>query len=623
MRLKKIFSHGNVIILLALVAVSSIISDYFLTMENIINVVRVASVIGIVAIGMNVVIILAGIDLSVGSVVALTGAVSAGLWATGNPQYFIFIPLLVAILVGVINGGLVSWFNMQPFVATLIMMTVVRGTGLVYTGGQPVYADYPDWFSYIARGILFGLPVPTVLFIVITFVTWYMMRWRQIGREIYATGANETAAYLSGIAINKVKIKTYAFCALLAGISGLIMTARMGSGEPGQVGVFLELDAIAAVVIGGTSIRGGRGSIWGAVVGVLIISIVNNLFNLLGVGPAWQQVAKGSIIILAVILQSSSNDSLSLKQVINPMWQFVVSFVTHIPNIKTWFKPVSIILVVLIVVNGILYKSADSLFEVDFAKSPYREANNLELTRVYHRAMPLYQKIITDYPNSKYAILSKIGIANVLFKTGEFTDAKQQYQALLDDTNNPFLDVDTLYVVYKNYSNLLQEIADDETFETIYAIMEKKYPNSDAVKEGKVHLEQIKSAKSTDNDASKNAPVIIDVANVNVPAIAKMGTEYTMTIPISPNGNQSSDFSIMTAKGFWKYFKVIKIEPQPRSVSEFWGKQAWAYGQISAPIIIKATLKPIKAGNTKFDIDLEKFFDILEMQIVRPVKVEE
>ena len=566
---------------------------------------------------------LAGIDLSVGSVVALTGTVSAGLWVTGSPEYFILLPLLVAVLVGVINGGLVSQFNMQPFVATLIMMTVVRGTGLVYTGGQPIYADYPDWFSYIARGILFGLPVPTVLFMGITFVTWYIMRWREIGREIYATGANETAAYLSGIAIHKVKIKAYTFCAFLAGISGLIMTARMGSGEPGQVGIFLELDAIAAVVIGGTSIRGGRGSIWGAVVGVLIISIVNNLFNLLGVGPAWQQVAKGSIIVLAVILQSSSDGSLSLKQVSITLWQALVSFVTTIPKIHIWFKPVSIIFVVLILINSVLYKSADSLFEVDFAKAPYREANNLELTRVYHRAMPLYQEIVTTYPNSKYALLSKIGIANVLFKTDAFAEAKQHYQALLDDTHNPFLDFDTLYIVYKNYSNLLQEMADDETFETLYTVMQQKYPNSDAVKQGKVHLEQIKSAKNTNKDILKTAPVVLDMAHINVPNTAKIGEQYTLSIPISPNGDYASDFSIMTAKGFWKYFKVIKIVPQPRSVSEFWGKQAWAYGQISAPTVITATLKPIKAGSTKFDIDLEKSFDILELHIVKPVKIKE
>jgi len=299
--LKRAFADGNIIILVALLVGASLITPYFLTPENLLNVVRAAALIGIVAIGMNVVILAGGIDLSVGSVVALCGAIAASIWvADANPFLFILVPLLVALAVGLANGLLVTLVGMQPFVATLILMTVARGAGLVYTSGQPIYAPYPPEFLFLSRGTLFGLPVPAVIFLAVTLVTWYALKWRIIGRAIYATGANEKAARLSGIDVNRVKIATYLYCATLAGLAGLILTSRMGSGEPGQAGVFWELDAIAAVVIGGTSLQGGKGSVWGGFVGALIIGIVSNLFNLLGVEPEWQQVAKGAIILAAV-----------------------------------------------------------------------------------------------------------------------------------------------------------------------------------------------------------------------------------------------------------------------------------------------------------------------------------
>ena len=299
--LRRTLLDGNVVILVALVVVASLISPHFLTPENLLNVVRVASLIGIVAIGMNVVILAGGIDLSVGSIAALTGAVAASIWVSGGgPVMFVAVPLVVALIIGLSNGLLVTLFGLQPFVATLVLMTVVRGAGLVYTGGQPIYASYPEAFLFLSRGTLFGLPMPAVVFLAVTLVTWYALKWRMIGRAIYATGANETAARLSGIDINRVKIATYVFSALLAGLAGLILTSRMGAGEPGQAGVFWELDAIAAVVIGGTSLQGGKGSVWGGFIGALIIGIVSNLFNLLGVDPEWQQVAKGGIILAAV-----------------------------------------------------------------------------------------------------------------------------------------------------------------------------------------------------------------------------------------------------------------------------------------------------------------------------------
>lgn len=301
---KRILLSGNTLVLVALFIAAGLVSPHFWSQENLLNVVRAASLVGIVAVGMNVVILAGGIDLSVGSVAALTGAIAASIWlADAPPLAFVVVPILVAILVGLANGFLITVVGLQPFIGTLILMTVVRGAGLVYTDGQPIYANYPEMFLFLSRGWILGLPVPAVAFFGITVFTWYVLKWRVIGRQIYAIGANETAARLSGVRSNRVKVATYVYSGLLAGIAGLILTARMGSGEPGQAGQFWELDAIAAVVIGGTSLQGGKGSVWGAFVGALIIGIVSNLFNLLGVAPQWQQVAKGGIILIAVGLQ--------------------------------------------------------------------------------------------------------------------------------------------------------------------------------------------------------------------------------------------------------------------------------------------------------------------------------
>ena len=294
---------NNIIILVLLLLCASLASPFFWTTENLVNLVRVVSLIGIVAIGMNVVIIGGGIDLSVGSVVALTGTLAASLWTTGYPlQTVLLAALLVGVLVGVVNGVLVAVFKFQPFVATLVTMTVFRGAGLVYSNGQPIYADYPTAINFLARGSFLEVPAPALIFCAAAALTWYIMRFRTIGRKIYMVGANESAAYYGGISVWRVKLFTYFYCSLLAGIAGLIMTARMGSGEPGQAGVLLELDAIAAVVIGGTALKGGEGSIWGAVIGAFVIGILANLFNLLGIAPEWQNVSKGAVILLAILI---------------------------------------------------------------------------------------------------------------------------------------------------------------------------------------------------------------------------------------------------------------------------------------------------------------------------------
>ena len=614
--LKSFVLRGNFVILAVLVLAASLVSEHFWTVENILNVIRAASLIGIIAIGMNVIIIGGGIDLSVGSVAALTGAVAASLWVSGAPfALFISIPLLVALAVGVANGALVSWFGLQPFVATLVLMTVARGAGLVYTGGQPVYADYPDIFMFLSRGTVAGLPTPAVLFITAAFVTWYLMKWRVFGREVYAVGANETAARLSGVNVNRVKFKTYLYGALLAGISGLVLTSRMESGEPGQAGIFWELDAIAAVVIGGTAIRGGSGSIWGAVVGALIIGIVANLFNLLGVGPAWQQVAKGTIIILAVLLQALSDGG---------GWRSLNLPLPSLSSLTPVVKPLAAAIAVIAVLNLALSHLTPSLFQIDLAKAPYTRANNLELTRVYHRAIPLYEEVIDRFPDSEYALLSRIGIANSARGSGDLDLAAATYEALLKGVGQGSVPDRFRFDILRNYATLLQETADAVAFERVYAELETHYLKSDATREAKIFLDQLRAAASAvAGGIPENAPVIVSAKDVSLPETVAVGERFDLSITLEPNGDQAADFSIMTSLGFWKGFKLIKTAPTPRSNTEFWGKRAWAFGKLNRPMTMTVTLEAVKPGAYELDLDIERSFDVLEFGIVKSITVEQ
>ena len=605
--------RGNFIILAALVLAAGLVSEHFWTIENILNVIRAASLIGIIAIGMNVVIIGAGIDLSVGSVVALTGTVAAALWVADVPlPLFIAIPLLVALAVGFANGALVSGFGLQPFVATLVLMAIARGAGLIYTGGQPIYADYPAVFMLLSRGALLGLPVPALLFLVIALFTWHLMRWRVFGREVYAIGANETAARLSGINVALVKFKTYLYCALLAGISGLALSSRMESGQPGQAGIFWELDAIAAVVIGGTALRGGRGSIWGAVVGALIIGIVANLFNLLGVGPAWQQIAKGGIILLAVLLQAFSDNG-GLRSLSRP----------RLPTLAISLKPMAGLFVLLLLFNGIVAQTAPALFAIDPAKAPYTRASNLELTRVYHRAIPLYKEVIARFPDSEYALRSRIGIANSARGSGDFSQAEKLYADLLRGIENGAVPATLRLDILKNYAALLQETPSAEAFEAVYAELERHYPGSDATREAGVFLEQLRAAAAKTGRIAEDAPVLVTAAGVRLADSARVGQRIDLVIEVTPNGEKSADFSLLTSLAFWQGFKLIKILPNPRSNIEFWGRRAWRYGRLSEPITITATLGAVKAGAYELDLDIEQGFRVLEYGIVKSILVEE
>lgn len=299
-----LIEQRSIIALLVLIAIVSSISPNFFTIDNLLNILRQTSVNAIIAVGMTFVILTAGIDLSVGSILALTGAVAASL-VNMEISIFVVIPLvlLFGTLLGGISGVIVAKGKVQAFIATLVTMTLLRGVTMVYTDGRPIslgFSDVADQFSFLGTGYLLGIPFPIWLMAIIFIVAWYLLKHTPIGRYIYALGGNEAATSLSGINVDKVKIFVYAVSGLLATVAGLIVTSRLSSAQP-TAGVSYELDAIAAVVVGGTSLMGGKGRITGTLIGALIIGFLNNALNLLDISSYYQMIAKSIVILLAVL----------------------------------------------------------------------------------------------------------------------------------------------------------------------------------------------------------------------------------------------------------------------------------------------------------------------------------
>ncbi|AKU26511.1 ribose ABC transporter permease [Geobacillus sp. LC300] len=295
---------GPLIGLFLLCIVLSILSDDFLTMDNWLNLLRQVSINALIAFGMTFVILTGGIDLSVGSVLALSSAITAGMMAQGmNGFVAILVGLLAGMVMGVLNGVIITKGKVAPFIATLATMTAFRGLTLVYTDGRPItgFASDDIMFQMIGRGYFFGIPVPIILMLTVYIALYVVLKKTTFGRHTYAIGGNEEASRLSGLRVDRLKIYVYALTGALSALAGLILTSRLNSAQP-TAGTAYELDAIAAVVLGGTSLSGGRGWIFGTLVGALIIGVLNNGLNLLNVSSFYQQVIKGAVILLAVLL---------------------------------------------------------------------------------------------------------------------------------------------------------------------------------------------------------------------------------------------------------------------------------------------------------------------------------
>jgi len=292
-------------ILLAFIVVCilfGILTPVFFNPLNILNVIRQVSIIGVIAVGMTFVILLGGIDLSVGSVVAFTGIIAAGFQVKWGGSLFlsIVIPLLIGGGIGFLNGFISTKGGLHPFIVTLGTMSIFRGATLLVAKGRPI-SGMSKSFRFIGAGMIGPIPFPVILFLGSVIIAAIILRRTVFGRYIYAIGGNEEAALLSGIRVDRYKVSAFTILGFLSALSGLILTSRLNSGEL-VAGEGYELDVIASVVIGGTSMMGGEGGVYGTLIGALLIGVISNGLNLLGVQPYWQMIVRGSIIILAVLM---------------------------------------------------------------------------------------------------------------------------------------------------------------------------------------------------------------------------------------------------------------------------------------------------------------------------------
>jgi ribose transport system permease protein len=297
--------YGSLLVLAVMIVIMTVLSPNFLTLANLFNVSRQISVMAIVAAGMTFVIISNGIDLSVGSVVALCGIVLSWLIQKAGAPVLpsVLAGVAVALLLGFSNGVFIAKLKIPFFIVTLATMVIARGLCFIITGGFPI-SQLGQGFQQIGRGYWGLVPIPVIVMVLVYLVAFIILQRMRFGRYVYAIGGNETAARLAGIPIERARILIYGLCGACAGIASLILTSRMNSGDP-NMGTGLEMDAIASIVIGGTSISGGSGWIWGTFIGAYIIGILNNGLNMLNISAYYQMAMKGLIILLAVWLQQS------------------------------------------------------------------------------------------------------------------------------------------------------------------------------------------------------------------------------------------------------------------------------------------------------------------------------
>jgi len=292
---------SNVLALLTLIVVASLLSPYFFDLRNIMNVLRGASVLCIVAVGMTLVILSRGVDLSAGSILGMSGATLA-LMAAIDAKFAIAAALGAGVAVGLANGVLIAYLGLQPFIATVATLIATRGlVYIVSDGANIIVRDPPAWFEAIGSGHLGPVPIPILIAATVVAVFIFVLTQTPFGRHVYAVGANEEAARLYGVNVKRTKIVVYCISGLLAALASIVQVSRLTVAEP-NAGQLIELDAIAATLIGGTTFDGGVGGIPGTVLGVLILAVLGNLLNLKGVSPFVQMVLQGVIIVLAVII---------------------------------------------------------------------------------------------------------------------------------------------------------------------------------------------------------------------------------------------------------------------------------------------------------------------------------
>jgi ribose transport system permease protein len=303
--LRFLSQNKSLVGLIVLIVAVSLASPDFLDVGNLLNVLRQTSINAVIAMGMTFVILTAGIDLSVGAILALCGAFAASLIASGSGLLIAMpIVLLAGLALGAVSGLIITYGAVQPFIATLVSMTVLRGAVLVFSNGTPIDASSgaaSNAFGNLGAGYVFGIPIPVIAAAIVFALCWVALTQTRFGRYVYAIGGNENVTRLSGVNVTLIKIVVYAVSGLLSALAGIILTARLESAQP-TAGVGYELDAIAAVVVGGTSLAGGIGSMTGTLIGALIIGILNNALNLMDVSAYYQMIAKGAVILLAVLV---------------------------------------------------------------------------------------------------------------------------------------------------------------------------------------------------------------------------------------------------------------------------------------------------------------------------------
>lgn len=299
---KQLENYGAQIALAVLVLIVCIISPEFRSLHNILSLLRQSAINGIIAFGMTCVILTGGIDLSVGSILCLSSLLCADMIKSGIPVFWAMsAALLIGLAQGSINGLMIVKGKLQPFIATLVSMTAYRGIAMIFSNGRPISNLGKSTLLYnLGKGSFLGIPIPVLLFALLFTIFYILLKHTVFGRQIYATGSNSKAALLAGISVDKVRFIVYGISGFTSALTGLILVSRLSSAQP-TMGTGFELDAIAAVALGGTSMSGGRGKILGTLTGVLIIATLNNSMNILGISSYYQQVAKAVVILLAVL----------------------------------------------------------------------------------------------------------------------------------------------------------------------------------------------------------------------------------------------------------------------------------------------------------------------------------